>query len=77
MDKLLPIDWQRVTPDHNNPIQIQVFDDGKEKYKQYENSWVIFGKWTGKVALFNAFDENVIIDSISKWKVCSTTKLTN
>jgi hypothetical protein len=68
MDKLLPIDWLRVTPDLNNSIQIQVFDDGKEKYKQYENSWILFGRWKGKVALFNAFDDNVIIQSISEWK---------
>ena len=27
MDKLLPTDWARVTPDLNNLIQIQVFDD--------------------------------------------------
>jgi hypothetical protein len=68
MDKILPIDWQRVTPDLNDLIQIQVFDDGKEKYKQYENSWILFGRWKGKVALFNAFDDNVIIGSISEWK---------
>jgi hypothetical protein len=68
MDKLLPIDWLRITPDHNNSIQIHVFDDGREKYKQYENSWIIFGRWKGKVALFNAFDDNVIIQSISEWK---------
>jgi hypothetical protein len=68
MDKILPIDWQRVTPDLNDLIQIQVFDDGKEKYKQSENSWILFGRWKGKVALFNAFDDNVIIGSISEWK---------
>ena len=68
MHLTLPIDWLRVTPDQNNLIQIRVFDDGREKYKQYENSWILFGKWKGKVALFNAFDENVIIDSISEWK---------
>ena len=68
MDKLLPTDWARVTPDLNNPIQIQVFDDGNEKYTQYENSWILFGSWKGKVALFNAFDDNVIIESISEWK---------
>ncbi len=68
MDKNLPIDWLRVTPDHNNTIQIQVFDDGNEKYKQYENSWILFGTWKGKIALFNALDENVIIQSISEWK---------
>lgn len=67
----LPNDWQRVTPNENHQIQIRVFDDGNERYKQYKNSWILFGKWKGKVALFNAFDENVIIDSISEWKTSS------
>lgn len=68
MDKPLCRDWLRIAPDHNNPIQIQTFDHGNEKYKQYENSWILFGKWKGKIALFNAFDDNVIIQSISEWK---------
>ena len=42
------------------------------KYKQYDNCWIIFGKWNGKVALFNGYDENVIIDSISEWKTYIT-----
>ena len=69
MNIQLPADWLRVTPDLDNPIQIRVFDDGNEKYKQYENCWIVFGKWKGKVALFNGFDENVIIESISEWKM--------
>ena len=64
----LPSDWIRVSPDHNRVIQVRVFDDANEKYEQYENSWILFGKWKGKIALFNAFDENVIIQSISEWK---------
>ena len=65
----LPADWLRVTPDIDNPIQIRVFDDGNEKYKRYDNCWITFGKWKGKLALFNGFDENIIIDSISEWKI--------
>jgi len=68
MDKILPIDWVRIIPVHTNSIQVRVFDDSNEKYKQYENSWILFGRWEGKVALFNAFNENVIINSISEWK---------
>ena len=34
MNIQLPADWLRVTPDLDNPIQIRVFDDGNEKYKQ-------------------------------------------
>ena len=36
----LPNDWQRVTPNENHQIQIRVFDDGNERYKQYKNSWI-------------------------------------
>ena len=64
----LPIDWLPVTPNHSNPVQICIFDDGNDKYKHYSNSWIIFGRWKGKVSLFNVADENVIINSISEWK---------
>ena len=64
----LPTDWTRVVPDTKNIIHLHIFDDGNEKYKQYENSWILFGTWKGKIALFNAFDDNVIIQSISEWK---------
>ena len=64
----LPNDWIHVIPDYNHPVVVHNFDDSNEKYKQYENCWILFGKWDGKVALLNAFDENVIIQSISKWK---------
>lgn len=66
-------DWSYITPDFTNPVKIRRFDDGNEKYKQYDNSWIIFGRWTGKVAIFNEFDQNITIMSISEWKVCSTT----
>jgi hypothetical protein len=72
MHRRLPIDWTRIIPEHNNEVQIRIFDDGNEKYKQYDNCWIIFGKWNGKVALFNGYDENVIIDSISEWKTYIT-----
>ena len=72
LHKRLPIDWTRIIPEHNNEVQIRIFDDGNEKYKQYDNCWIIFGKWNGKVALFNGYDENVIIDSISEWKTYIT-----
>lgn len=64
----LPIDWLQVTPDNSNPVQVRIFDDGNDRYQQYSNSWIIFGRWKGKVALFNASDKNVIINSISEWK---------
>ena len=64
----LPIGWSQITPDHSNPVQIHTFDDGNDKYKHCSNSWIIFGRGKGKVALFNASDENIIINSISEWK---------
>jgi hypothetical protein len=71
MDNLhrnLPNDWTRVIPDDNHPVIVHIFDDSNEKYKQYDNCWIVFGKWEGKVALYNGYDENVIIQSISEWK---------
>jgi hypothetical protein len=65
--------WAYVTPDFTNPVKIRSFDDGNKKYKQYDNSWVIFGRWEGKVAIFNEFNQKITIMSISEWKVCSTT----
>ena len=71
MDRLhrnLPNDWTRVIPDDTNPVIVHNFDDGNEKYKQYDNCWIVFGMWKGKIALYNGNDENVIIQSISEWK---------
>jgi hypothetical protein len=71
MDRLhrnLPNDWTRVIPDDTNPVIVHNFDDANEKYKQYDNCWIVFGMWKGKIALYNGNDENVIIQSISEWK---------
>ena len=65
--------WTYVTPDFTNPVKIRIFDDGNKKYNQYDNSWFIFGRRQGKVAIFNEFDQKITIMSISEWKVCSTT----
>jgi hypothetical protein len=73
MDRLhrnLPNDWTRVIPDDTNPVIVHNFDDANEKYKQYDNCWIVFGMWKGKIALYNGNDENVIIQSISEWKTC-------
>jgi hypothetical protein len=71
MDRLhrnLPNDWTRVIPDDTNPVIVHNFDDANEKYRQYDNCWIVFGMWKGKIALYNGYDENVIIQSISEWK---------
>ena len=70
----LPNDWTRVIPDDTNPVIVHNFDDANEKYKQYDNRWIVFGKWKGKVALYNGYDENVIIQSISEWKTTNLTE---
>ena len=49
--------------------KINVFDDGNEEYKPYTNKWIIFGRWKGKVALVNYYILDVIIKSISDWKL--------
>jgi len=51
---------------------INVFDDGNDKYKIYENRWLkandsIIGK--GKVSLINEKNTSIRINSISKWKI--------
>ena len=77
MDNLhrnLPNDWTRVIPDDKHPVIAHIFDDSNEKYKQYDNCWIVFGKWKGKVALYNGYDENVIIQSISEWKTSNLTE---
>lgn len=66
---LLHDEWTLVVPDMINSFEIEVFDDGNEKYKLYENKWIIFGEWEDKFALFNKKDPNIIIQCISSWKI--------
>ena len=55
----------------NTIIEIHTFDDGKEIYKQYTNKWKIIGKMFngGKLKLMNCEKNDIIINSISAWKV--------
>ena len=50
---------------------ITIFDDGNQKYISYANVWVIIDEMFdgGKVKLQNALNKNIIISSISKWKI--------
>ncbi len=57
-----------VITNDKNPVTVHNVDDANEKYRQYDNCWIVFGMWKGKVALYNGYDENVIIQSISEWK---------
>ena len=50
--------------------KINTFDDGRGQYRHYPNKWIVleykFNR--GKVLLQNAFDKEVIINTISTWK---------
>ena len=61
-------DWMYFEPNVSNTVEIIVFDDGNEKYTYYTNKWHIFGKWRGKIALVNADNNTIKINSISEWK---------
>ena len=51
-------------------VKINCFDDGRDKYKQYVNKWIILEKkFNGcKLLLRNAVNEKVVINTISSWK---------
>ncbi len=68
-EELLNDNWTFVIPKFEQMYQINIFDDGKEEYQEYNNTWIIFGEWKAKVALFNYLEPYVIIKSISKWKI--------
>jgi len=70
-EKLFDKEWEFCVPDYEKIYKISCFDDGMDKYKDYPNEWIVFGKWKGKTALVNAVFNNLIIDSISTWKIDS------
>lgn len=54
-----------------NIYEIYVFDDGNQKYKEYKNEWIIteYKRGGDKLKLVNARNKEVVINSISSWKV--------
>ena len=62
-------EWTYVIPNFETKCMIHNFDDGNEKYEMYDNNWIIFGIWKGKVAVFNNEDPSIILKSISRWKL--------
>lgn len=50
-------------------VEINTFDDGNEPYRAYRNSWRVTSVWRGKVGLANTTSPDVVISSISAWKV--------
>ena len=69
LQKKLCNDWKYIVLNFERPVQIKVFDDGNEKYKELDNIWYIFGECGGKVALCNAINPTTILRSISLWKI--------
>jgi hypothetical protein len=66
--KLQDKEWTFVPPNESQVLMINVFDDGNERFEQYENEWILFGTWMGKIALYNKNQSSIILQSISKWK---------
>ena len=54
--------------DNETIYSILVFDDGNEKYECLPNVWKIIKTSQGKSTIINE-KENVIINSISRWKL--------
>jgi hypothetical protein len=57
--------------DINSIIEIHTFDDGNQRFKLYNNKWIIkeFKYNKSKAKLCNFDDNNIIINSISTWKL--------
>jgi len=68
-NKLISNEWLYIQPDINKVKIINIFDDGNKKFSKYDNKWIIFGKFLGKIALFNKYNPEIIIYSISNWKI--------
>ena len=52
-------------------VEIHTFDDGNQRYQEYNNKWKIMEKMYngGKLKLMNCDKNEIIIYSISSWKV--------
>lgn len=61
-------EWTYFEPDQTTTYSINTFDDGNQRFQKYPNSWFLYGKWRGKVALVNAKNPSVRVESISEWK---------
>ncbi len=60
--------WNYFEPEQSVTYMINTFDDGNQRFEQYPNSWFKYGEWRGKVALVNALNPTIRIESISEWK---------
>jgi hypothetical protein len=66
--KLQDKEWTFVPPNESQVLMLIVFDGGNERFEQYENEWILFGTWLGKIAIYNKNQPSIILKSISKWK---------
>jgi len=66
--KLQDNTWTFVPPNESQVLMLIVFDDGNERFEQYENEWILFGTWLGKIAIYNKNRPSIILQSIRKWK---------
>ena len=62
-------EWVFIFTNLNKLYEIHTFDDGNDELTKYDNSWVKYGEWRGKVALFNYYARDIKIRSISGWKL--------
>ena len=66
---LLNDEWDYIEP-KGSIYRIEKFDDGNNNYSKYFNEWVIYGRLGGgKVSIMNNKENNIIIKSISQWKL--------
>lgn len=62
--------WQNLDQSNYDICLIHTFDDGYQNYKnKYENLWYIISTNKGKYRLKNIKSPEIIINSISSWKV--------
>jgi len=55
----------------NDIVEIRTYDDGNQRFQHYTNKWKIIEKMYngGKLKLMNCEQNEIIINSISAWKV--------
>lgn len=68
-EQLLNDEWIFVVPKFEEKYMLNTFDDGNDEYAHYLNEWIVFGEWKGKKALFNYHQPDIIVRSISDWKI--------
>ena len=70
--------WNQVYKKHNwivyvvpkpDKIYVHNFEDGNDKYREYNNEWNIYAEGRGRVALVNTMEKDIKIPSISPHKI--------